>query len=52
LGAIRCAGTDFPQSATAKRVRGDDVWSVSDVAITVHSEVIAIEVKEALTRWA
>jgi hypothetical protein len=40
----------FPQSANAKRLRGDHVQPVRDVAMTTHPEVIAIEVKEALTK--
>jgi len=39
-----------PKSANAKRLRGDHAQPVRDVAMTAHPEVIAIEVKEALTK--
>jgi hypothetical protein len=40
----------FPQSANARRLRAGQAQPVSDVAMTFHPEVIAIEVKEALTK--
>jgi hypothetical protein len=40
----------FPQSENAKRLRGDHAQPVRDVVMTTHPEVIAIEVKEALTK--
>jgi hypothetical protein len=39
-----------PQSADAGRLCGDQAQPVSDVAMTLHPEVIVIEVKEALTK--
>jgi hypothetical protein len=40
----------FPQSSGARRLCGDHAQPVSGVATAVQRQVIAIEVKEALTK--